>query len=175
LTTPARVFTRRVGVGVEHPPGRRQRDPWFETLATAEWSHADQDSPAPALTMSVRPLDGREVFVTVEEGDNSPLPIAAPRLLLPSYRLRLFRERDAGLRLAYGRDDLSPPQYDLALIAPQLTGVAATEVVPGPEQASGQESPSNVISPAIFWGVLIVAVLVLIALIVRLVRKSDVQ
>ena len=25
----------------------------------------------------------------------------------------------------------SPPQYDLALLAPQLIGVAATEVVPG--------------------------------------------
>jgi hypothetical protein len=30
-------------------------------------------------------------------------------------------------------------------------------------------------SPQIFWGVLSVAVLVLIALVVRLVRKSDVQ
>ena len=175
LTTPARVFTRRVMIGVEHAPDRRRRDPWFETLATSDWSHADQESPAPALTMSLRPIEGREVFVTVEEGDNSPLPLAPARLLLPSYRLRLIRDREASLRLAYGRDDLSPPQYDLALIAPQLTGVAATEVMAGPEQTAAPESPLMLMSPQIFWGVLIVAVVVLIALVVRLVRKSDVQ
>lgn len=175
LTTPARVFTRRVTIGVEHGPDRRRRDPWFETLATSDWAHADQDSAAPALTMTIRPVEGREVLVTVEEGDNSALPLARPRLLLPSYRLRLIRERDAALRLAYGRDDLSPPQYDLALIAPQLTGVAAMEVMPGPEQTSAPESPLMLMSPQIFWGVLGVAVLVLIGLVVRLVRKSDVQ
>jgi hypothetical protein len=175
LTTPARVFTRHVTIGVEHRPDRRRRDPWFETLATSEWAHADQESAAPALTMTIPPIEGREVFVTVEEGDNSALPLAPPRLLLPSYRLRLIRERDAALRLAYGRDDLSPPQYDLALIAPQLTGVAATEVMAGPEQTSAPESPSMLMSPQIFWGVLSVAVLMLIGLVVRLVRKSDVQ
>ena len=175
LTTSARVFSRRVAVGVEHGPDRRQRDPWFETLATSNWSHADQDSPAPALTMTVRPLEGRDVFVTVEEGDNSPLPLASARLLLPAYRLRLFRQRDAALRLAYGRDDLGLPQYDLALIAPQLTGVAATEVMPGPEPTAAPESPLMLMSPRLFWGVLIVAVLVLVTLVVRLVKKSDVQ
>jgi uncharacterized protein DUF3999 len=175
LTTPARVFTRRVTIGVEHGPDRRRRDPWFETLATSDWSHADQESAAPVLTMTVRPTEGREVLVTIEEGDNSPLPLAPARLLLPSYRLRLFRERDAALRLVYGRDDLSPPQYDLALIGPQLTGAAATEVLAGPERTAAPESPLTVMSPPVFWGVLIVAVLVLIALVVRLMRKSDVQ
>jgi len=175
LTTPARVFTRRVTLGIEHGPDRRRRDPWFEALATADWAHADQDSPAPALTMAIPPMEGREVLLTVQEGDNSPLSLAPARLLLPSYRLRLFRERDVTLRLAYGSEGLNPPQYDLALLAPQLTGVAATEVMPGPEQAGAPESQSVLLSPPIFWGVLGVAVLVLIALVVRLVRKSDVQ
>ena len=157
-------------------PERRRRDPWFETFATSDWTHGDQESPAPALTMAVRPFDGRDVLVTVDEGDNSPLPLASARLLLPAYRLRLFRERDAALRLAYGRDDLSPPQYDLALLAPQLIGVAAaTEVVPGGEPASAPSATTMLMSPQLFWGVLIVAVLVLVTLVVRLVRKSDVQ
>jgi hypothetical protein len=175
LTTPARVFMRHVRVGVEHAPDRRTRDPWFETFASSDWSHADQESPAPALALSVRPLETREVFVTVDEGDNRPLPLNSPRLLLPSYRLRLFRERDAALRLAYGRRDLGAPQYDLALLAPQLTGAAATEVAPGPEETAPPASPVTFMSPRVFWGVLIVAVLVLVTLVVRLVRKSDVQ
>ena len=176
LTTSARVFTRRVTIGVEHGPDRRRRDPWFETLATSDWAHADQESPAPALTMAVRPIEGREVLVAVEEGDNSPLPLSPPRLLLPSYRLRLFREREAALRLAYGRDDLGPPQVQSGTHQLRSSaGVAATEVVPGPEQTSAPESPLMLMSPQIFWGVLSVAVFILIGLVVRLVRKSDVH
>lgn len=175
LTTSARIFTRQVSVGQEHGPERRRRDPWFETLAMSDWSHADQESAPPALTMPLLPTETREVFVTVEDGDNSPLPLASARLLLPSYRLRLFRERDAALRLAYGRRDLSAPQYDIELIAQQLTGVAATEVVPGPEPTSAPSATLTLISPTLFWGVLIAAVLVLITLVVRLMRKSDVQ
>jgi hypothetical protein len=79
------------------------------------------------------------------------------------------------LRLVYGRDDLSPPQYDLALLATQLTGAAATEVTAGPEPARVAESEQVLMSPQVFWGVLIVAVLVLLALVVRLMRKADVQ
>ncbi len=175
LTTSARVFTRQVRIGVEHGATRRRRDPWFEVLAASPWVHADQESPAPALTLPLRQVEGRELLIAIDEGDNSPIPIEAPRLLLPSYRLRLFRERDAALRLAYGRDDLSPPQYDLALIAPQLTGVMATEIVPAPEATATPTSAVTLMSPQVFWGVLILAVLVLLTLVVRLIRKSDVQ
>ena len=175
LTTSARVFTRQVTVGIEHGPSRRNRDPWFEAFVTEKWSHADQGSAAPQLTMAIRQVDSADVIVAVEEGDNSPLPIESSRLLLPSYQLRLIRDRDAVLRLAYGRDDLTAPQYDLTLIATQLTGAAATEVVPGPERTGPEAPPVLLMSPTLFWGVLIVAVLVLLALVVRLVRKSDVQ
>jgi hypothetical protein len=176
LTTSARVFTRQITVGIEHPPDRRRRDPWFETLTTAQWVHADQESPAPALVLPLRrQSNGRDMLVTVGEGDNSPLPLASARLLLPAYRLRLFRERDAALRLAYGRDDLSPPQYDLALLAPQLMGAAATDVMATAEQTAAPSATTVLMSPRLFWGVLVVAVLVLVTLVVRLVRKSDVQ
>jgi hypothetical protein len=175
LTTSARVFTRQVTVGIEHGPSRRNREPWFEAFVMENWSHADQGSAAPPLTMAIRQVDSADVIVAVEEGDNSPLAIESSRLLLPSYQLRLIRDRDAVLRLAYGREDLTAPQYDLALIATQLTGTAATEVVPGPEQTGPKAPPVLLMSPKVFWGVLIVAVLVLLALVVRLVRKSDVQ
>jgi hypothetical protein len=66
LTTSARVFTREVTIGLEHQPDRRNRDPWFETLATLNWAHADRELPAPALMMAVRPLEVRDVLVTVE-------------------------------------------------------------------------------------------------------------
>ena len=106
LTTSARVFRRQLTLGIEREPDRRRRDPWIETVETAAWVHADQDTPTPALTLPLRLADAKELLVIVEEGDNSPLPLVSARLLLPAYRLRLFRERGALLRLAYGRDDL---------------------------------------------------------------------
>jgi hypothetical protein len=176
LTTSARVFARQVSVAREREPDRRRRDPWVETLVTSNWSHTDQDTPALALALLVRESDARTLLVVVEEGDNSPLPIDSVRLLLPSYRLRLIREQGAALRLAYGRDDLAPPQYDLALLAPQLTGVAATEVVAAGEAPAASTTASSVLmSPTLFWGVLGGAALVLLALIVRLIGKSEIE
>jgi hypothetical protein len=173
LTTSARVFRREVTVAIEREPNRNRRDPWIENVVVSPWAHADQDVPPPSLTLPIRPIDAKELLVIVDEGDNSPLPLVSARLLLPAYRLRLFREQGAALRLVYGRDDLSAPRYDLALLAPQLIGVAATDVLPGAEQAPAPDAATNVLmSPRLFWGVLVVAVLVLVALLVRLVTKS---
>jgi hypothetical protein len=171
LTTSARVFRRPIQVVVEREADRLRRDPWIETLATTAWVHADQDTPAPALVMSLPNVEARELLVIVEEGDNSPLPIAGARLLLPAYRMRLFREGGALLRLAYGRSDLTPPSYDLALLAPRVLGVSATEVLPAPERDAVAAGSAALISPRLFWAILAAAVIVLLVLIARLVRK----
>src|SRR5260370_38763233 len=112
-------------VRANREPNGQRRDPWIEPLSAATWVPADQGTPAPAVTLSLPTVETRQLLVIVEEGDNSPLPIATVRLLLPSYRLRFFRESGASLRLAYGRVDLTPPRYDLALLAPQVFGTAA--------------------------------------------------
>jgi len=174
LTTSARVFQRAVTVGVEREPDRRHRDPWLEPVAETNWAHADQDRPAPALTLPLTVAKSAELLVILDEGDNSPLPLTSARLLLPAYRLRFFRERAAELRLAYGRSDLAPPRYDLALLAPQLLGAAATDVAPAAEQATGAAAPTaELVSPRLFWGVLVVAVLILVAMIARLARRTE--
>jgi hypothetical protein len=87
--------------------------------------------------------------------------------------LRFFRDQGAALRLAYGRTDLAPPRYDLALLAPQLLGVAVTEIAAGNEEAPRSDSTSAaLVSPRLFWGVLGLAVLVLSAMIVRLLKRE---
>jgi hypothetical protein len=173
ITTSARVFERAITVGVEREPDRRHRDPWFEPLTRIAWAHTDQDHLAPALILPLPSADAKTLFVIVEEGDNSPLPLTAARILLPAYRLRLFREQGAALRLAYGRADLAPPRYDLALLAPQLLGVAVTEIAAGGEPLPRSTATSTaLLSPRLFWAVLAVAVLVLLAMIVRLLKKE---
>ena len=122
LETSARVFQRTVRLGVDRPPDRHRRDPWFDVRAAETWRHADEQTPARPLTLRIGTAPETEILLVVDEGDNAPLPITTARLLLPSYRLRFYDSGDATLRLAYGRDDLQPPQYDLALLAPQGHG-----------------------------------------------------
>ena len=172
LTTSARVFRRSLTVGVEREPDNRHRDPWFETLAQTDWVHAEPDRPASALTIPLPSADAKELLVIVEEGDNTPLPIVSARVLLPAYRLRFFREQGAPLRLAYGRSDLAPPRYDLALLAPQLLGAAVTEIAAAVEGGQSDAATGALVSPRMFWGFLAVAVLVLVGLIVRLLKKE---
>jgi hypothetical protein len=172
LTTSARVFDRRVSVGVERAPNLQRRDPWVESLATGRWVHASQDVPAPALTLSLPDAVDRDLLVIIEEGDNAALPIGEARLLLPAYRLRFFHDGESALRLAYGRSDLEAPRYDLALLAPQVLGVSATEIVPGPELSARDEPTLRWFSPGVFWGLLALATIALLVLIVRLLRSQ---
>jgi hypothetical protein len=172
LTTDARVFDRGVQVGIERPPDRRRRDAWFDRVAGARWLHADRDRPAPPLQLSLGSMAATDLLVVLDEGDNRALPLGPAQLLLPSYRLRFYRAGDAPLRLAYGRDDLSPPRYDLALLAPQVLGVAATEISAGTATASPTATTVPLVSPLVFWSVLGVAVVVLIGFVVRLLGKA---
>ena len=116
-----------------------------------------------------------EILVVVDEGDNAPLPLTKARLLLPSYRLRFFHAGQSLPRLAYGRDDLQPPQYDLALLAPRVMGAMATEISAAPAANATPSSAESFASPRTFWVVLTGAVLVLLALIVRLIRGQGEQ
>jgi len=174
LSTSGRVFKRAITVAVERQPGRHHREAWLETLSNVIWTHVDQDTAAPDVTMQVPSVDTKDLLLIVEEGDNTPLPITNVRLLLPSYRLRFFRESGAQLRLAYGRRDLAPPAYDLALLAPQVLGVTAAEIDASRESASPSASTTAaVVSPRFFWVTLVVAVVVLLGLIGRLLTKEQ--
>jgi hypothetical protein len=132
----------------------------------------------PALSVDLPPVDTTTVLIVVDEGDNAPLAITAARVLLPTYRVRFYRPESSSLRLVYGRRDLDPPQYDLALLGPQVMGAPAAVATAAPDaeaEAARSATPgrSSVISPLTFWILLGGAVLVLLALIVRLVRTPD--
>jgi hypothetical protein len=171
LETSERVFERTVQVGMERPPDRRQRDAWFDVLATQTWRHTDQGTPAPALVLSLSPRNATELLIVVDEGDNRALPITAARLLLPSWRLRFYRPARP-LTLLYGRENLARPRYDLALLGPQVMGAEARELVLEPvEGADG--GGESLVTPRFFWVGLGIAALVLVGVIVRLVRGGQ--
>jgi hypothetical protein len=171
IETTARVFQRNVRLGVERPPDRSRRQPWFEVLASATWQHAERDSPARALSLKFTPPADRGLLLVIDEGDNAALPIAAASLLLPSFRLRYYHPEDGSLRLAYGREDFQPPRYDLALLAQHVMGAPARELTPAAEPQDGAAAGGDsFISPLTFWVLLGAAAAVLVGLIAKLVR-----
>ena len=173
VETAARVFERGVSVLVERQPDARRRDPWVETIAAVRWRHADQDSPAPSLTISLPRVRTSELLLLIDEGDNAPLSLSAAHVLLPAYRARLFRDANTALRLAYGRSDLPRPQYDLALLAPQVLATPAIDVTPSAERpAAADTAEASLVSPRVFWVVLAAAALALLALIARLLKTA---
>jgi len=171
MTTSARVFERRVAIGEERERDERRRDRSFDALAAAVWRHADQDRAAMPMAIDVPAIHATELLVIVDEGDNTPLPIETARLLLPSYRIRLYRGTGTPLRVAYGRSDLPRPQYDLALLAPQVLGAAAREVRLDAERSVQSSDTAALVSPRLFWFALAIAVVVLAGFIVRLLRQ----
>ena len=170
VETTARVFQRAVQLGVVRPPDRSHRDERFDVVAATTWRHADEGVGAPALRLDLGTLEATELWLVVDEGDNAALPIDRARLQLPSWRLRYVAPEGAALQLLYGRKDLQPPRYDLALLAPRLMGAAATEVTAAPESA--RAATAALVSPRWFWIILAVAVLLLLGLIVRLARRA---
>jgi hypothetical protein len=172
VTTPARVFERAVRLDEIPVPAlepRRDREPRERTVAEATWRHADPETPAPSLTLDLPSGPATRFDLLIEEGDNSPLPLDPPHLLLPADRLRFFNPQGA-LTLLYGQPGLPPPRYDLALLAPRLLGETAHEIALGPEPSHGPEPDATAAGRTIFWSALAGAVLVLLLVLWRLLR-----
>lgn len=174
IHTDARVFDRQVAVEALPSPeqdARARNGPI--TIASAAWRNADPEVTAPSFTIDLPSLAVSEISLVIDEGDNAPLPLRDPTLLLPSYRLRFVRHARTPLTLLYGRADLEEPRYDLALLAPRLLGAAARDIVPGPER--GTSDVTGVTPTIVFWCALALAVLALIVLIARLLHQGDGQ
>jgi hypothetical protein len=173
LATRARVFQRAIVILAEKDPHDARAEPWTYRIASSQWSHTDPDTPSPPLWIPLPALQASMLRVAIDEGDNSALPIAAATLLLPSYRMRFFRQDGADLTLYYSNENIEAPRYDIALLAPYLIGALADEVslpadrdaLPGPATGPG-------IQTIVFWLILGLAVILLLILIARLLGKG---
>jgi hypothetical protein len=170
LASTARVFEREVRLVQVPAEAPRDREPEEQTVAQATWRHADPETPAPQLTLDLPASPSTRFDLLVEEGDNAPLPLDPPRLLLPANRLRFFYPAGGSLQLLYGQPGLAPPRYDLALLAPRLLGEAAREVALGVAPRRAPEPDAEATGRKIFWGALVGAVLVLLLVLGRMLR-----
>ena len=170
IHTDARVFDRQVAIEMSPSADDARGRAGPVTLSSTTWRNADPEVAAPALDVALPRLPAAELSLVIDEGDNAPLPLRDATLLLPSYRLRFFRDGHTPLTLLYGRPDLGAPRYDIALLAPRLLGAPAQEAVPGAEH--GPADVTGVTPTIVFWCALALAVLVLLVLIARLLRPG---
>jgi hypothetical protein len=175
LTTGTHVFTRQVAVFVKGDPGNMRDRIGARRLASSTWTQTVPDDAPPPLTFELSALKTDDLVLMVDEGDNAPLPIASATMLLPGYRIRFLRSDAQPLTLYYGDTTMSPPRYDLALLKPYLLDAPASEIAPGPERERAPAVSAAHLPSWAFWGVLIAAVLILLALIVRLLRAESAE
>ena len=168
MTTSASLFKREISVS---RPEDKETGREVSQLASATWQSIEAHDEPRQLELSI-PLEGTsKVIVSVDEGDNTPLPILSATLLIDSTRLRFFHPAGDSLRLLYGNPKLNPPRYDLALIAPSLLSDPARELALEPEGMAGTAPPEG--KKTFFWIALIAVVVILVGLLVQLLRKQD--
>ena len=171
IETSQRTFRREVQLSEQRLADRPRNAQSAVVITNRVWQHTDESVAAPPLLLAARNRDATLLILTIDEGDNAPLPLTSVRLRLPGWRLRFYRPADTGLRLLYGSRDAVAPEYDLALLRTKVMEESAEEISAAPEPKSRRNSAA-IVSPRVFWGFLIAAVLALVALVARLATSS---
>jgi hypothetical protein len=131
------------------------------------------DSENYAVSISLR--DHKDFRVIIHNGDDAPLKITS--VALRQYQRRIYFEAPAQSQLAlyYGDDKLQQPEYDYARLFQPDNAVAAAL---GPETANTaytgrpDDRPWSERHPAVLWGAIVAAVLVLGALALRSLKST---
>ena len=90
VETSARVFQRTVRIGIDRPPDRNRREPYFDVRSGETWRHADEHTPARPLPLRVETMRrdrdsrrrrrGGQRAVAADEG--APAPAVVPAEVL---------------------------------------------------------------------------------------------
>jgi hypothetical protein len=172
LRTQARVFERTVSVVVMRPPPDPRSKPWRDVIAQATWRSADPDEAAPALALELPRVEATRVMLEIDEGDNAPLPLDAAELLLPHRRVRFAHPGGDALRLLYGNAQSAPPRYDLSLLRSTVMAAPATDIDLAATAAPIAEPPHASTQKLALWAILGGAIVVLLVVLARLVKRD---
>ena len=150
------------------------------TLASAKESQVPNQKPREIIfELNSAPLTDRLVLET-DNGDNPPMQLSGFRAFYPVTRLVFKAPSGAGapLWLYYGNAEASSPHYDLTLVARELLRSERSEASLGPEEvldARAVATSDTLTGPSryIFWGVLALVVLGLLAVVARFIPKAE--
>lgn len=154
-----------------------QGDQYRRDLGQANWMQTPEHPSQQFMLALDYPPQGDTMFLETENGDNPPIKLDTFQLCLPVTRVLFKDEATTSLHLYYGNPQAFRPDYDLSLVAGQLLSAEkniATASAEEPLKKSGSHmSQMTDESKLLFWGMLSVVVVVLLAVISQLLPKPQ--
>jgi hypothetical protein len=172
--TPTPYFRREVRLSVERSDEPGAPRTWL--LASATWTRPLGGKPIPLSLRLAGLPETDSLFLEIDNGDNVPLPLTEVEVWYPISRLLFLSAAGSGPLLYYGNAKASAPRYDLQLLAPRLMAAAKVPATAGPEEILQPRTPDQrAPAPAgwLFWGVLVLVVFALLAIMARLFPKAS--
>jgi len=150
-------------------------DKYRHDLTSAAWTQTpDRKSREFALALDGS-LQSDTLFLETENGDNPPIELEKFTAFYPAMRVLFKAKASDELFLYYGNPRVSPPSYDLNLVAGELLAADKNIAALADEQplkkSSWRENQTPGKGGALFWGILALVVVVLLVVISRLLPK----
>ncbi|NBV23611.1 MAG: DUF3999 family protein [Proteobacteria bacterium] len=173
--TAAPLFRREAVIYEERADARGEK--YRVTLGNASWVRTPELKPGKLVLFLSQPPSTDHLWLEVENGDNPPLELTGFTAWHTTARL-LFRVTEGSTpALYYGNPQAAFPRYDLDLVARQIFSAPKALAKLGPEEAlKGKalgESLAGSRGNALFWGVLIAVVVLLLFVLNRLLPKPE--
>lgn len=155
-------------------------DTYARQLASARWRQIpEQKTRDYVLEVNGAPTTDT-LNLETDNGDNPPVEFSAFRAYYAATRIVFAAANDSNepVWLYYGNPDVAAPRYDVNLVIGQLLGAERESAIVGVEEdfkSAGSRLGETLTGAKryIFWGVLGLAVIILLLLISRLLPKAE--
>ncbi len=168
------LFQRSMALWEEISDDRGEKS--RRTLGEASWVQTPDRSSKEFTLILERQPEGGAFFLETHNGDNPPIELENFQLFYPVTRLLFKAKPQDEIALYYGNPRVSPPRYDLSLVAGDLlasdktsASLAAEEPLKKSWRGASQTSAKGGV---ILWMSLALVIVVLLAIISRLLPKS---
>lgn len=150
-------------------------DQYPSELAQTTWRRVP-NQPGRQLAVSfAAPPKTDTILMETDNGDNPPIELQDFRGYYPVTRIIFVASKSQSIELFYGNEEATAPRYDAKLIAAQLLRSERTSAALGPQEILKSERMAETLTGStryVFWGVLGIVVIALLALISRLLPKT---
>ncbi|MBI2516200.1 MAG: DUF3999 family protein [Opitutae bacterium] len=173
FTSSTPLFQRSLRIYEKIPTDRG--DFYDSALANALWSRAPGLTPQPLTVMLADTPRTDTLLIETDNGDNPAIALAVSQVTYPVVRLVFKAEATDEITLLYGKPAASAPRYDLSLVAGQLLSsernVATLRAEEAKDEGFARGALRGLRGGPLFWGALILVVVVLLAIVARLLPK----
>jgi hypothetical protein len=145
-------------------------------LGSATWIKKPGQTASDLSLVFNQRIEADTIILETENGDNPPIELENFRLFYPVTRVLFKASSNDEVFLYCGNANAASPRYDLSLVADQLLAADKSSASVGAQEQLKKSSWSETQKPGngglVFWGVLALVVIALLAIISRLLPKS---